>query len=415
MQQEKNLSSLKNYIIVTVAYWAFTLSDGALRMLVLLHFHGIGYNAFQVAMLFLLYEFFGMVSNLVGGWVAARLGIRSTLLTGLALQVIALMMLSMLDPGWVISVSITYVMIAQALSGIAKDLTKMSAKSGVRLVSGEAGGQLYHWVAVLTGSKNALKGAGFFVGGMLLTFAGFVGSLWILSAMLMAALLYAMALPTAVGRVKTKPRFSSLFSKSPLINSLSWARLFLFGSRDAWFAVGLPLYLVNGQGWTAAQVGSFMAAWVIGYGIVQASTSWLFRDRTPGAGTSLAWISALTLLTLVIVIMLNTGLDALTVILAGLTAFAALFAVNSAIHSFLVLAYSDSDNVTLNVGFYYMANAAGRLIGTLLSGAAYYWQGINGCLATATMMLVVSAVLSLRLRVIESRQPDQFDQVSRRN
>ncbi|MDX1738742.1 MAG: MFS transporter, partial [Alphaproteobacteria bacterium] len=162
------MQDIKSYIGVTFAYWGFTISDGALRMLVLLHFHQLGYTPLDLAYLFLLYEFMGVVTNLVGGWIAARLGLRSTLIGGLAVQVFALLMLSMLEPSWTHSVSLAYVMVAQALSGIAKDLTKMSSKSAVKLTAHPEDNllerRLFKWVSFLTGSKNALKGFGFFVG-----------------------------------------------------------------------------------------------------------------------------------------------------------------------------------------------------------------------------------------------------------
>ena len=156
---------IRQYLLVTGNYWAFTLTDGALRMLVVLYFHGLGYSPLAIASLFLFYEIFGVVTNLVGGWLGARLGLNRTMNIGLALQVLALGML--LAPSlWL---TVPWVMGAQALSGIAKDLNKMSAKSSIKLlVPGEAQGQLYRWVALLTGSKNALKGVGFFLGGALL-------------------------------------------------------------------------------------------------------------------------------------------------------------------------------------------------------------------------------------------------------
>lgn len=387
----------RKYIGVTAAYWVFTLSDGALRMLVLLHFHGIGYTAFQVAMLFLLYEFFGMVSNLVGGWVAAHMGLRSTLNAGLAIQVLALIMLSLQDASWAISVSVMYVMATQALSGIAKDLTKMSSKSAVKLVSGEAG--LFKRVAVLTGSKNAVKGAGFFVGGLLLSVVGFVHALWLMAAVLLVVLLLsAITLPAQMGRMKQKPALKSLWSKSTDINVLSVARLFLFGSRDVWFAVGLPLFLVSALQWSYYGVGAFMAAWVIGYGLLQASTPLMLRNHKPNGHTAFVWSILLGLLLLAMLAAGKlTDYDSM-IIISGLVIFGWVFAVNSAVHSYLILAYSRHEDVTLNVGFYYMANAAGRLVGTVLSGLAYQWQGIWGCLATALLFICIASIISYRLR-----------------
>ena len=160
---------IRDYALVTAGYWAFTLTDGALRMLVLLHFHELGYSPVALAFLFLLYETMGIVTNLVGGWAGSRTGLNKTLIGGLALQIVALGALTLQDASWVEWASVAFVMGVQALSGIAKDLTKMSSKSAVKLVAGE--GSLFRLVAILTGSKNALKGVGFFVGAVLLSCA----------------------------------------------------------------------------------------------------------------------------------------------------------------------------------------------------------------------------------------------------
>src|SRR4249920_2069667 len=179
-------------------------------MLVLLHFNELGYTPVQLAFLFLLYEFFGIVTNLVGGWVASRTGVRFTLVVGLTLQVLALGLLALLNREWSIAMSVTYVMGCQALSGIAKDLTKMSAKSAVKVLvpKGDDSG-LFKWVAVLTGSKNALKGAGFFVGGVLLSGFGFRGALFAMAAGVMLVLIFVLSLlPASIGQAKKKPRFS---------------------------------------------------------------------------------------------------------------------------------------------------------------------------------------------------------------
>src|SRR4051812_22599113 len=183
--------SVRHYVTVTAAYWAFTLTDGALRMVVLLHFNQIGYTPVQLAFLFLLYEFFGIVTNLLGGWLAARTGLRLTLVLGLALQVVALALLALLNGEWSMALSVAYVMGCQAVSGIAKDLTKMSAKSAVKVLVPQGDGSgLFKWVAVLTGSKNALKGAGFFVGGFLLSALGFRGALFVMSAGVLVVLMF---------------------------------------------------------------------------------------------------------------------------------------------------------------------------------------------------------------------------------
>ncbi|MFM2045722.1 MAG: organoarsenical effux transporter ArsJ [Pseudomonadota bacterium] len=401
-------TGLRDYAIVTAAYWGFTLTDGALRMLVLLHFHKLGYTPFQLAFLFVLYEFFGIVTNLFGGYLGARFGLRWTLYAGLTLQVGALVMLSLLDPGWAVMASVAYVVAAQGLAGIAKDLTKMSSKSAIKLVvadgSGQGGnnGTLFRWVAVLTGSKNALKGLGFFVGGLLLSTVGFQGGLWIMAGALAIVLAGAVLLLRGdLGRSKAKPKFTQLLSKTGAINWLSAARFFLFGARDVWFVVGVPVFLYSQLGWTFVQVGTFLAAWVIGYGFVQAAAPALVRRSPDGrsAETRAArlWALILALVPAAMVAALQMGAPAGPAIIGGLLLFGVVFAVNSSVHSYLILAYSDGDKVALNVGFYYMANAGGRLVGSLLSGLVYQYAGIIGCLLTASAMVAVSFLITLVL------------------
>jgi MFS family permease len=391
--------NLRNYILVTAAYWGFTLTDGALRMLVLLHFFNLGYSPVTLAFLFLLYEFFGIVTNLLGGWLASHLGLRFTLISGLALQVAALGLLALLNPTWPEWASVAYVMLSQALSGIAKDLTKMSSKSAIKvLVPADAKGALFKWVAILTGSKNALKGAGFFLGGFLLAAAGFSGALWIMAAALAAIWLGAWsAIPAELGRAKTKTKFNELFSKSREINMLCAARFFLFGARDIWFVVGVPVFLRGVLGWSFTQVGTFMAFWVIGYGIIQSAAPLLLRGRAPAGGIASAVAFVLAAVTAAIPLALATGLPASAVIVGGLSLFGAVFALNSAIHSYLILDYTDGDKVAINVGFYYMANAGGRLVGCLLSGVLFQLFGLGGCLWGAFAFAAAAAVIALGL------------------
>ena len=392
--------SLKDYALVTGAYWAFTLTDGALRMLVLLHFHQLGYSPLQIASLFLLYEFFGVLTNLFGGWIAAHMGLRATLLGGLGLQVAALLMLSGLDTGWPASWLVSYVMAAQAISGIAKDLTKMSAKSAVKVVvpDGQAG-TLYKWVAVLTGSKNALKGAGFFLGGALLHWLGFVPALSGMAAVLAVVLLLMLGLlAPGLGRAGTKKKFRHLLSKSPAINHLSAARFFLFGARDIWFVVALPLFFSDTLGWSHAAIGAWLAAWVIAYGIVQSAVpAFIGRRRPPDGASASRWLLPLLSLPLLMAAALSAGYSPATVVTLGLGLFGVVFAVNSALHSYLVLAWSRHDNVSMDVGFYYMANAGGRLAGTLLSGLIYQQCGMIGCLLATAGFLFASALFARRL------------------
>jgi hypothetical protein len=390
---------VRNYALVTAAYWGFTVTDGALRMLVLLHFHTLGYTPLQIAFLFLFYEFFGIVTNLVGGWIGSHMGLKITLFSGLALQIFALGMLALLDPEWSVALSVAYVMAAQAVSGIAKDLTKMSSKSAIKLVvPGDAQGALFKWVAVLTGSKNALKGVGFFVGGLLLAWLGFASALWSMAAALTLILvLSVLSLPRDMGRAKRKTRFSRILSKSREINILSTARFFLFGARDVWFVVGLPVFLYSTLDWSFSQVGGFMALWVIGYGIVQGGAPRLLRGHVPSGPTAVWAAAVLAATTFGIAWGLAAELDPTTLIVGGLALFGLLFAINSAVHSFLILSYSDHDSVALDVGFYYMANAGGRLAGTLLSGWIFQSYGLLGCLIASGVMLASAAAISLLL------------------
>ena len=400
--------SLRNYATVTAAYWAFTLTDGALRMLVLLHFNQLGYTPVQLAFLFLLYEFFGIVTNLVGGWVASRTGVRFTLVLGLAMQVGALGLLAGLNPTWSLSASVAYVMVCQALSGIAKDLTKMSAKSAVKVLvpTGDESG-LFRWVAVLTGSKNALKGAGFFVGGLLLTLCGFRGALLAMAGAVLLVLVCVLALlPGHIGQAKTKAPFTGVFSNSAGINRLSLARMALFASRDVWFVVSVPVFLSSVLEWSFAQVGGFMAIWVIAYGAVQSASPIILRavtgGRAPGPGLTSALAWTLAGVTALIPIGLALGWPPGATMLGGLGLFGVVFALNSSVHSYLVLSYSEADRVSLSVGFYYMANACGRLIGTLLSGVLYQQAGVAASLWGAVILAGVAGGVALLLPAVEA-------------
>ncbi|MBL3591132.1 MAG: organoarsenical effux MFS transporter ArsJ [gamma proteobacterium endosymbiont of Lamellibrachia anaximandri] len=404
-------NNLRNYLTVTGGYWAFTITDGAIRMLVVLYFHLLGYSPFEVAMLFLFYEFFGIVTNLVGGWLGARIGLNLTMHIGMGMQVVALMALTVPD-AWL---SVPFVMAAQALSGIAKDLNKMSAKASVKTLSGGGGeSKLFKYVAVLTGSKNALKGAGFFIGAALLEWIGFRTALAVLAGMLLVVLVVtAVLLPSGVGKMKSKPKFTQVFSKVPAINWLSAARFFLFGSRDVWFVVGLPVFLYDVLKWEFSWVGGFLALWVIGYGFVQAAAPRLVRHthhgQGPGGSTARNSAFLLVFIPAGLALALGQGWDSQVVLILGLILFGIVFAINSAVHSYLILAYSDFDKVSMNVGFYYMANAGGRLVGTMLSGWAYQTQGLVGCLWWSAGFLLVAALLSFRLPDVPQVKEETVD------
>ncbi|WP_282041785.1 organoarsenical effux MFS transporter ArsJ [Halomonas alimentaria] len=387
---------VRQYLLITGNYWAFTLTDGALRMLVVLHFHQLGYSPLEVAMLFLFYEAFGVVTNLVGGWLGARLGLNRTMNVGLGLQIVALAMLMVPAA----ALTVPWVMAAQALSGIAKDLNKMSAKSAVKVLvpkdSPSAGSALYRWVAILTGSKNALKGAGFFLGGLLLTLVGFQGAVGLMALMLAAVLALSLVrLKADLGRQKRKPKFSEVFSKSRAINVLSAARLCLFASRDVWFVVALPVFLYDQHGWSHWTVGGLLAVWVIGYGGVQTQAPRLTGLVKGGArGVTVFWALALAGLPALLALLPLAEVGWLVV---GLLAFGVLFAINSSWHSYLIVHYARADGVSMDVGFYYMANAMGRLAGTLLSGWVYQVHGLAACLWISSALVAASALMALAL------------------
>ncbi|WP_437441344.1 organoarsenical effux MFS transporter ArsJ [Shewanella decolorationis] len=402
-------AGVRQYLLITFNYWSFTLTDGALRMLVVLHFHDLGYTPFAIAMLFLFYEIFGVVTNLVGGYLGARLGLNRTMNLGLGMQVLALGMLLVPAaslPLWLAGVP--WVMAAQALSGIAKDLNKMSAKSAIKLLvpKGEQG-RLYHWVAMLTGSKNALKGAGFFLGGALLAGLGF--NLAIAAMMAVLALVWLMSLVLLkkdLGKAKNKPKFTEIFSKSRSVNILSAARLFLFAARDVWFVVALPVYLASQWGWDHWAVGGFLALWVIGYGIVQtlapkiAGTSRAAANtspRLPDGYTALVWSTLLAFIPALIVLSLYLDFSPQLSLILGLMLFGGLFAINSSLHSYLIVSYASEEAVSLDVGFYYMANAMGRLLGTVLSGWVYQSYGLVACLWISTAFIAITALVSIKL------------------
>ncbi|MCM0613668.1 organoarsenical effux MFS transporter ArsJ [Marinobacter sediminum] len=384
-------TALRQYLVITGNYWAFTLTDGALRMLVVLHFHQLGYSPLEIAMLFLFYEFFGVVTNLVGGYLGARIGLNRTMNLGLALQVLALAMLAVPAS----ALTVPWVMAAQALSGIAKDLNKMSAKTGIKLLVSDANqGKLYKWVALLTGSKNTLKGVGFFLGGLLLMTAGFRGAVVLMASALLLVWLSSLFLLTQeLGKSKAKPKFTEILSKNRAINVLSAARLFLFGARDVWFVVALPVYLHTVFGWDFWKVGGFMATWVIGYGFIQTIAPRLTgnpEDKKP----VVLWAGLLALVPAVIATGLMAGIAPQLAIVGGLLLFGVLFAINSSLHSYLIVSYAREDGASLDVGFYYMSNAAGRLLGTILSGWVYQAYGLGACLWVSSGLITLAALFA---------------------
>ena len=399
-------SAVRHYAIVTAAYWGFTLTDGALRMLVLLHFYKLGYSPMTLAFLFLLYEAAGIAANLLGGWLAARYGITRMLVVGLSTQIAGFVLLSLLQPHWSVALSVAWVVAAQGVCGVAKDLTKTASKSAIKITQAEmqqgGQGQLFKWVAWFTGSKNAMKGLGFFAGGLLLQTLGFEGSLWCMAALLavvLAAVL--LTLPQLMGKGRASKSARELFAKNSGINALAAARVALFGARDVWFVVSLPVFLYS-AGWSFTMVGSFLAAWTMAYGAVQALAPQLVRRSADGLSSEVpaarAWSAALALVPALLAAAVFVEVAQLQwVVVGGLAVFGFAFAVNSSVHSYLILAYAGSEKAAEDVGFYYAANALGRFLGTLLSGVLYQWGGLLYALIGSALMLLACWVITLRL------------------
>jgi MFS family permease len=383
-----------------------------------LHFNSLGFTPIQLAWLFLLYEFAGIVTNLAAGWLAARFGLAVTLYGGLALQIGALVALAQLDPSWGVAASVAFVMAVQGVSGVAKDLAKMSSKSAVKLLAPKEDGGLFRWVALLTGSKNAVKGLGFFLGAALLGVAGFEVAVWgmaiVLAVILIAVLLF---LPSGLpGRMKSEEGSGGWRSKDARVNRLSLARMFLFGARDVWFVVGIPVYFqtvlsdgtAEGRREAFFLIGSFLALWIIAYGVVQALAPRLLggksQPETEIVRKAIFWAGSLVPIPFLLAAaawVAGGPSDWLTAtLIAGLLVFGFVFAVNSSVHSYLILAFGSAERITRDVGFYYMANAAGRLMGTLLSGLSYQVGGLPLCLATAGMMATGSWLAARRLRSV---------------
>jgi len=394
--------AIQNYIIVTASYWGFTLTDGALRMLVLLHFYKLGYSPFTLAFLFLLYEAAGVVANLIGGWMATKYGISRMLIVGLTIQIVGFLMMSAMSVSWSVALSVVWVVIAQGICGVAKDLTKTASKSAIKITAGEAPEVLFRWVAWFTGSKNAMKGIGFFLGGLLLEFSGFRGALWIMASML-AIILFSvkLSLPKLMGKATESKNARELFAKTKGINLLALARIFLFGARDVWFVVGVPVFLYA-SGWAFTMIGGFMAFWTIGYGVVQASAPSIVKRSHDGLSSE---VPAAKLWSLILsIVICGIGIALVTqsqnfdwILVIGLSIFGFAFAVNSSVHSYLILAYAGSEKAAEDIGFYYAANAAGRFLGTFLSGALYSLGGIQACIWCSSAMLLICWLTTLGL------------------
>ena len=411
-QLSERKAAVRDYAIVTAAYWGFTLTDGALRMMVLLHFYRLGYSSFSLALLFLLYEAAGVLANLIGGWLATRYGIARMLAVGMSLQIIGFLLLSLLDPGWTAALSVTWVVIAQGICGVAKDLTKTASKSAIKITADRAqnqgSGQLFKWVAWFTGSKNAMKGVGFFLGGLLLDQLGFAQALWVMAALLGVVLVgVLMFVPRLMGKRDASKTAKEFLAKNRGINLLALARVVLFGARDVWFVVGVPVFLYA-SGWTFTMVGAFLALWTIGYGLVQALAPQIVRRSDDGLSREVPaarwWSAILAAITAALAVAVGMHAPQLQwVVVFGLVLFGIAFAVNSSVHSYLVLAYAGSEKAAEDVGFYYAANALGRFGGTLLSGLLYQWGGLLWALIASAMMLTACWLVTLALPVVRPK------------
>jgi len=411
-QLSERKAAVRDYAIVTAAYWGFTLTDGALRMMVLLHFYRLGYSSFSLALLFLLYEAAGVLANLIGGWLATRYGIARMLAVGMSLQIIGFLLLSLLQPEWTAALSVAWVVIAQGICGVAKDLTKTASKSAIKITADRAqnqgSGQLFKWVAWFTGSKNAMKGVGFFLGGLLLDQLGFAQALWLMATLLglvLAGVL--MFVPRLMGKREASKTAKEFLAKNRGINLLALARVVLFGARDVWFVVGVPVFLYA-SGWTFTMVGGFLALWTIGYGLVQALAPQIVRRSDDGLSREVPaarwWSAILAAITVALAVAVGMHAPQLQwVVVFGLVLFGIAFAVNSSVHSYLVLAYAGSEKAAEDVGFYYAANALGRFGGTLLSGLLYQWGGLLWALIASAMMLTACWLVTLALPVVRPK------------
>ena len=396
--------SLSQYLTVTGTYWGFTLSDGALRILVLFHFFKLGYSPFTLALLFLMYEAAGTIANLGGGWLATRFGIPRMLLLGIAMQILGLIFLSCLDSTFGPFLSVIWVVVAQGIAGLAKDITKTASKSAIKVVKIDEDEGLFRWVAWFTGSKNAMKGVGFFLGGVILTTIGFRDGLWLMAGFLgFLAVLVVFTLPSKLGAGVSSRTIKEFFSKSSAINTIALARIFLFGARDIWFVVALPVFLY-GNGWSFWEVGGFLALWTMLYGLVQGMAPEIIRitnaspiSRSGTVGWAVALALALIGISVCMIVEMNVP-----VLITGLLVFGVFFAVNSSLHSFLIVAYAGSKKAAEDIGFYYAANAAGRLAGTFLSGFLYYQGGLLACLAGSALFLIITALMVTRFPRLEN-------------
>ncbi|CAM9245362.1 unnamed protein product [Scytosiphon promiscuus] len=429
------VAAMRNLYTAAMSYNGYTVTDGALRLIVLLHAADLGFNAIEIAFMFSAYEVAGVFTNLFGGVAGSKYGLRCTLLTSLTLQIACLAALTQTEPilgdlkeatpGSTRYLEATiYITAWQALAGVAKDLMKLTGKATPKLVTKEgAEGRLFQLVAWLTGMKNALKGFGSFLGALLVAQIGYVDSLWILvgiCGIFVPVGIFGMDRGLGVSPGKNID-WKSLFSKGRNVNVLSAARFFLFGSRDVWFEIGLPLFLRVELGWKRELVGLILAGYIVIYGNLQAASTKLYKNadgtsRQPTGAAAYKWAAYCSLAPLITGIatyfthkVAESDLATALVLITGVVAFAAMFAVNSSVHSYLIVSYSNKDKVAMDLGFYYMANAMGRLVGVLVGGFLYHYTsddfGLSMCLIVACPFLVAAAAIAYRLPDPSALQP----------
>jgi MFS transporter, APGE family, 1-arseno-3-phosphoglycerate exporter len=244
----------------------------------------------------------------------------------------------------------------------------------------------------------------------LLEAVGFRMALWLMAGLLAIVLINVLvSLPVSLGKAKASKSFGELFAKSRAINLMASARIFLFGARDVWFVVGLPIFLYT-QGWTFTAVAGFLAAWTIGYGVVQGLAPSVLRRSPDGLSREIPearlWGMLLATIPVVLALLLQINLPISPGLLVaiGLGVFGFVFAVISSLHSYLILAYAGSKKAAEDVGFYYAANAGGRLFGIVVSGALTQIGGLTACLWGSAAMLALCLAFVVLLPTEAGRQ-----------
>lgn len=466
-QSERKVLPFHNLYASVYAFNLFTITDGAIRIIVLLYANQIGLSPLDIAVLFTLYELMGVVTNLFGGVFASRFGLKASMFLSLFLQLLGLVLVVLVEPIFgdlehlamklpsnltclastrtVIEEGnmgkraevIVYITFCQALSGVAKDFMKISCKTIPKLVTkkdADEESSLFKLYSIVTGLKNSFKGFGFIFGALLTNFLGFEIAVYVLVGIVVVIVpAVVWGIDKDAGKAREFPGFNlKIFKKPWNINVLSLARFFLFGSRDVWFEVAAPLFFRNIIGWTEFEVGLFIGGYVIVYGYFQTATAKIYKAKNKDAkktswrpsclrgvppvqhigGWAVACAAEILLLGIVLHFLYQEyigqecaaqyGAAIAGVLIVGFYAFGVIFAVNSAIHSYFIGLFSGGDKASMDIGFYYMANAMGRLVGTILSGYVYEVTrdefGLSICLWVSSLFMALAAVTSYFIR-----------------